>query len=265
MKINKLNSFGFGHAILMLAVVIIAAIVGTGYIVATHATPNPQYPNYCSYKVIWSQAGVYSSINGYVIKYKYYGNSVSGVPDPHNSNWVDVQLANTTVVGGGYGGIGYMKAASLQRVGTCSVTIGNSVPIGTISSDPGSTTSGSGTPSSTSTLYINQSLYANQSLYSSDGSHQLILQPDGNLVLYNNSGGGHVYIWQSNTYGRSAGHLIMQPDGNLVLYDASGAYDWQSNTYGSGTNNYLVVQPDGNMVVYKTGGGFVWQSNTYGR
>ncbi|HSW85480.1 MAG TPA: bulb-type lectin domain-containing protein [Candidatus Saccharimonadales bacterium] len=116
-----------------------------------------------------------------------------------------------------------------------------------------------------STLFINQSLYPNQSLYSSDWSHQLILQPDGNLVLYNNSGGGHQYIWQSNTYGRSAGHLIMQPDGNLVLYDASGAYDWQSNTYGSGSNNYLVVQPDGNMVVYKGAGGWAWQSYTYGR
>ncbi|HSW85332.1 MAG TPA: hypothetical protein VLF79_01805 [Candidatus Saccharimonadales bacterium] len=255
MKIKKLNIQGFSHQILMMAVVIIIAIVGAGYIVITHAsTPNPAYPNYCSYKVIWSTAGVYNAPNGYVTKYKYYGNSVAAVPLPNNPNWDAVLVSG--------GGWAYMKAASLQGpIGYCDIRIPNAVPAGT----SGSTTSGSGTPSSTSTLYINQSLYANQSLYSSDGSHQLILQPDGNLVLYNNSGGGHVYIWQSNTYGRSAGHLIMQPDGNLVLYDASGAYDWQSNTYGSGSNNYLVVQPDGNMVVYKTGGGYVWQSNTYGR
>ncbi len=229
----------------MLAVVIIVAIGGVGYIVITHAsTPNPLYPNYCSYKVIWSQAGVYNVPNGYVIKYKYYGNSVAAVPAPNNPNWDVVQVSG--------GGWAYMKAASLQGpIGYCTINTPNAVPASNTSSP--------------STLYANQTLYVNQSLYSSDSTHQLIMQPDGNLVLYNNSNGGHRWIWQSYTYGSgSNNYLVNQPDGNLVEYNASG-WVWQSHTYGSGSSNRLVVQPDGNMVLYNLNSQPLWYTNTLGQ
>jgi hypothetical protein len=114
-----------------------------------------------------------------------------------------------------------------------------------------------------STLYINQTLTVNQSLYSVGFRYQLILQPDGNLVLYDNNNGGHVPLWYTG-YGTSPGHLIMQPDGNLVLYNSAGNWIWQSNTYGSGSNNFLVVQPDGNLVLYNMYDKALWQTATEG-
>jgi hypothetical protein len=54
--------------------------------------------------------------------------------------------------------------------------------------------------------------------------------------------------------------LIMQQDGNLVVYDEYGTPRWASNTVGSGYR--AVLQDDGNFVVYSRGGGPVWASNT---
>ncbi|MFJ9243605.1 protein kinase [Streptomyces sp. NPDC101776] len=56
--------------------------------------------------------------------------------------------------------------------------------------------------------------------------------------------------------------LIMQPDGNLVLYDASGTAHWASQTQGEG--NTAVLQADGNLVVYSAQHQSLWASNTQG-
>lgn len=102
----------------------------------------------------------------------------------------------------------------------------------------------------------------------------LIVQDDGNLVIYNKG----VAIWDrfsgylanrwragvtlaAGSYLKSANRrltLVMQNDGNLVLYD-SGKAKWASGTAGS---NYAVMQTDGNMVVYRKEGGALAASNT---
>jgi hypothetical protein len=60
----------------------------------------------------------------------------------------------------------------------------------------------------------------------------------------------------------SANHqyrLIMQRDGNLVLYLSNGQPAWSSNTFGK-PGSFLLVQNDGNMVIYQPQA--VWASNT---
>jgi glucose/arabinose dehydrogenase len=57
-----------------------------------------------------------------------------------------------------------------------------------------------------------------------------INQPDGNLVAYKSEGG---VAWASNTWGKGAGALVLQDDGNLVLYRNTDRYViWATNTYG---------------------------------
>jgi len=55
--------------------------------------------------------------------------------------------------------------------------------------------------------------------------------------------------------------LVMQTDGNLVLYSA-GAAVWATGTGGTGSQNRLVMQSDGNLVVYTQLNRAVWSSKT---
>jgi hypothetical protein len=55
-------------------------------------------------------------------------------------------------------------------------------------------------------------------------------QTDGNLVAYLSEGPA---VWASNTAGKGAGTLVLQDDGNLVLYrNSNRAVIWATNTYG---------------------------------
>jgi len=88
--------------------------------------------------------------------------------------------------------------------------------------------------------------------------YRLILQVDGNIVLYT---AYNQIVWNSVTSGRGSApfQLVMQGDGNLVLYDARGAAIWFTGTHG--TNPYLNLQTDGNLVIYSTAGA-LWATNT---
>ena len=72
-------------------------------------------------------------------------------------------------------------------------------------------------------------------------------------------------MWASNTTGTGNNNtLVMQTDGNLVIYTSGGKPVWASNTAGTGSRNSLVMQDDGNLVVYTSSGKPVWASNTAG-
>jgi hypothetical protein len=95
---------------------------------------------------------------------------------------------------------------------------------------------------------------------------RLVMQTDGNLVMYRNSDGKAV--WASNTSGHNGAYAAMQNDGNLVIYSSSGGALWATGTYGH-SGAYAAMQNDGNLVVYKSGGGpgtggALWASNTAG-
>ena len=97
-----------------------------------------------------------------------------------------------------------------------------------------------------------------QSIWSCDGRHRLVVQADGNLVLYSATAGA---TWSTSTPLGFA--LNMQTDGNLVLYTQWGYPLWSSGTAGR-PGAVAKLQNDGNLVVYQNGAA-VWQSGTYGR
>ena len=101
------------------------------------------------------------------------------------------------------------------------------------------------------TLFPGQSLPPGQSLQSDNQLHTLIMQPDGNVVLYNSASRP---LWWTNTGGGliDPRDFIMQTDGDLVLYDTSGQAQWASKT-GGNPGAFLDVQDDGNLVLYRAG------------
>jgi hypothetical protein len=105
-------------------------------------------------------------------------------------------------------------------------------------------------------------LNAGQYLQSADGRFILVMQTDGNLVLYGPAMG---YLWASNTNGSSAAYATLQAsDGNFVLYDSGGhsVWDWHSQGLGGTT---AVIQSDGNFVLDNSSGAAVQQSSTGGQ
>jgi hypothetical protein len=73
-----------------------------------------------------------------------------------------------------------------------------------------------------------QCLQVGQSLRSQNQQYTLILQTDGNVLLYNPYSQP---LWVTDTGGLIApGHFAMQTDGNLVLYDVNGVPKWASQT-----------------------------------
>lgn len=103
-------------------------------------------------------------------------------------------------------------------------------------------------------------LHPGWSIYSPSEQLQLIMQTDGNLVLYD--GAGHA-LWSSVTDHHPGAYATMQTDGNLVVYPPSGRALWASRTdHHSGA--YLYLQSDGNLVVYQ-GSKALWASHTNGK
>lgn len=112
-------------------------------------------------------------------------------------------------------------------------------------------------PSGCTYMYGEQGLYPGDSLYSCDGRFHLVLQNDGNLVLYK----GSTALWSSGTAGQSSAVAIMQQDGNFVIYDSAGVPIWSSGT-ANNPGAYLAVQNDGNMVIYDSANRPLWSTNT---
>jgi len=105
-------------------------------------------------------------------------------------------------------------------------------------------------------------LTSGQQVSSSSGRFHLIMQSDGNLVLYD----GSSPIWATGTWNLPATsrptHADMQADGNLVLYNDANQAAWATGTFGSFVNPYLEVQDDGNLVIYHNGRSPIWASGT---
>jgi len=110
------------------------------------------------------------------------------------------------------------------------------------------------------TLYDRKILRVGQQLETPDRKYRLILQYDGNLVLYSENRA----LWHTRTYTKQSNYLIMQNDGNLVLYDKDSNALWNSKTRGSGYSR-LSLQMDGNLVLYDRNGNHTWHTRTAGQ
>lgn len=104
---------------------------------------------------------------------------------------------------------------------------------------------------------------------SPSGRYELIVQPDGNLVVYDLAPAKPRAIWNTRTAGRGKVRFAVQSDGNLVLYAyPSNTVVWTSHTANTLAPAYyqLDVQNNGNVVLWRTNGTKrttrVWQSNS---
>jgi YD repeat-containing protein len=111
-------------------------------------------------------------------------------------------------------------------------------------------------PTTPDRLNVGQGLIPGAEIRSSSGRYVLVMQDDGNLVIYGQSGA----LWSSATYGNPVAHLVLQGDGNLVIYGPVAQVYWHANTPGA-SNPTLVMQNDGNLVLYASNGA-VWSSGT---
>jgi hypothetical protein len=112
-------------------------------------------------------------------------------------------------------------------------------------------------PTKGNKLEQGMSLLPGDYLSSANNQYKLILQNDGNLVLYNKD---NIHTWATFTPINGMVNLIMQEDGNLVLYGQNSTQFWASNTANK-PNSFLILQDDGNLVIYQNNIP-TWSSNT---
>jgi LysM repeat protein len=93
-------------------------------------------------------------------------------------------------------------------------------------------------------------------LTSSNGAYEVVLQDDGNLVLYS----GTDAVWSTETNGQKVERAEVQEDGNFVLYTAEKPV-WASQTKGA-KDVRLIIQDDRNLVLYGMDGP-AWSSDTH--
>jgi len=109
------------------------------------------------------------------------------------------------------------------------------------------------------TLAPNETLHIGEALWSPGHETILVFRNDNDLAVYDT----HFFstprkIWSTGTKGTSADRLVMQTDGNLVLYgpDDNGqdVALWSSETHSTDERNNnnatASIQDDGNLVVY---------------
>jgi hypothetical protein len=107
------------------------------------------------------------------------------------------------------------------------------------------------------TIALGTRMSPGQSVTSANGSHQLVMQTDGNLVVYSSDGRA---LWTSRTAGRGAA-FVAGRDGNLAVVDHSGHPVWMSATGRKGAGR-LLVQNDGNVVLYRNSGSPLWATHS---
>ncbi|MET8229331.1 hypothetical protein ABZS77_01455 [Micromonospora sp. NPDC005298] len=96
----------------------------------------------------------------------------------------------------------------------------------------------------------------NEALLSPNGLYRLIMQGDGNAVVY--SMPNYKPLWATNT-GTPNSVLRMQGDGNLVVRAPGNVPVWSSGT-GGRPNTVLEMQNDANLVLYAPGHVAIWQT-----
>ncbi|MCZ4515756.1 hypothetical protein O3Q52_48155, partial [Streptomyces sp. ActVer] len=104
----------------------------------------------------------------------------------------------------------------------------------------------------TKTVYATSVLQAGQSW--STNRIRLVMQSDGNLVVYNEK---NKPIWASMTFGPNH-RAIFQEDGNLVVHNGDDRPIWASRSHGY-ANAQLVLRADAKVVILHNGG-VIWST-----
>ncbi|MEU7065734.1 hypothetical protein [Streptomyces sp. NPDC046161] len=122
----------------------------------------------------------------------------------------------------------------------------------------------------TADLRPGQRLESGASLVPTPGKPELVMQPDGNLVVYAiGNGGTRLPLWNSGTYGNPGAYALMQDDGNFVIYKKDGGPQtgggiWNTATYGNRANDYVAawIRDDGEFSVSGRGEDSLWSTYT---
>ncbi|MFJ4809542.1 hypothetical protein [Streptomyces longwoodensis] len=98
--------------------------------------------------------------------------------------------------------------------------------------------------------------------YQSDRGY-LIMQGDGNLVLYCTTPAGK-YLWDTATDGNPGAYAVFQEDGNLVVYTKEDIPIWDSGTWGRGAT-FARISNNGNFAIYRDINHPLWSTGTADR
>jgi hypothetical protein len=95
-------------------------------------------------------------------------------------------------------------------------------------------------------------------LTSRSGQYVLLMQGDGNLVLYRAPFRAQDALWWTSTVNHlccGPGSAVMQGDGNFVVRAPDGGPLWDTHTWGNENPQLgasIVLQDDGNLVIYSS-------------
>lgn len=109
-------------------------------------------------------------------------------------------------------------------------------------------------------LSAGQELAVGGQLLAPNGKAKLVMQSDGNLVVYRTKGPDPA-LWGAGTENSGAVRAVMQDDGNFVLYNPVSAV-WHTQTDGN-PGAWVQIQDDGNLVVYKADSTPLWSASSF--
>ena len=108
-------------------------------------------------------------------------------------------------------------------------------------------------------------LRVGQNLTSPNGRAHLIMQDDGNLVLYCTSTNRAVWATHTRDSHPEKPGAMFKRDGNIIIFDMKMVVRrYAANSHDKGGAK-LVMQDDANLVIYTNYGKPVWASGTKGR
>lgn len=105
------------------------------------------------------------------------------------------------------------------------------------------------------TLLQEQELLSGVGLMSKNKKYTLVLQHDGNLVIYELKKA----IWHSKTFGNEF-KLKFEKVGSLNLIDTNGNVKWYLDPVTSITGGKLIMKDDGDLVMYDKSDNEIWSS-----
>ncbi|BFV61197.1 hypothetical protein KCMC57_up63010 [Kitasatospora sp. CMC57] len=95
-------------------------------------------------------------------------------------------------------------------------------------------------------------------------SHSLVLQEDGNFVLYAVNGTRVTPLWASGTDGTGVTRLVWSQSGYVKLINSSGGIVCTIGALSPAPGGVARLQSDGNFVFYDTNGSSTWATGTSG-
>jgi hypothetical protein len=107
-------------------------------------------------------------------------------------------------------------------------------------------------------IFSGSTLRPGDYFFSCNYNAYLLMQGNGDLVLYETATGRQ--LWHSGTAGWGGSYAEMLPNGDFVVMSASSIPIWGTGTFWGGS--YTAVQADGNLVVYSPTGYPLWQTGT---